>query len=41
LNGNEIITGGSIIIPIDISVLATTMSTIKNRYEEYKAHLEP
>ena len=29
LNGNEIITGGSIIIPIDISTLATTISITK------------
>src|SRR5699024_68954 len=29
LNGNEIITGGSIIIPIDIKTLATAISIIK------------
>jgi hypothetical protein len=30
LNGREIITGGSIIMPMDINVLETTMSIIKN-----------
>jgi len=30
LKGNEMITGGSIIIPIDITVLATTTSITRN-----------
>lgn len=30
LKGNEMMTGGSIIIPIDIRILATTMSMIRN-----------
>jgi hypothetical protein len=30
LNGNEIITGGSIIIPIDIKVLDTIISITRN-----------
>lgn len=36
LKGREIITGGSIIIPIDIKTLATTISITKNGMKTMK-----
>ena len=41
LNGSEIITGGSITIPIDINTLATTISIIKKGMNIKNLNFQP
>jgi hypothetical protein len=41
LNGNEIIIGGIIIIPIDIRILDTIISTIINGIKRKKPIIKP